>query len=175
MPTRCALWMCLALAACGGETLTGNGGGVEDAGAGETGEHTNRDAGPIHFPVGVYACQSDVQAYHTTAGGSGTLTVTQSGATVTATYAGDYDAKGTVELVPTTDGSANPAPGQTFEVFSCAITSPPTSGLDTETVTSGSLTFESDTLFLSIIGAPEDDPSCNGTATTVTLTCQNKS
>jgi hypothetical protein len=176
MRTRCAMSMCLVLAACG-ETLPGSGGGGEDARASETGDHTgsNADAAPIHFPVGVYQCQSDLQTYHKGAGGSGTLTVTQSGSTVTARYAGDYAAKGTVEFVPTTDGSANPAPGQTFEVLSCAIAIPPTTGFDTETVTSGSLTYESDMLFLSIIGTPQDDSACNGTSAALTLTCDDKS
>jgi hypothetical protein len=179
MLTRCAIVMCLALAACGGETVTGGGGGggggSEDARASETGDHTdsNADAAPIHFHVGVYQCQSDLQTYHAGAGGSGTLAVTQSGTMVTATYTGDYAAKGTLELVPTTDGSANPAPGQTFEVLACAI--PPTTKFDTETVTSASLTFESDMLFLTIIGAPQDDSACNGEPATLTLTCDNKS
>jgi hypothetical protein len=165
MRTRYAMVMCLALAACGGEAVTGSGaGGGEDASAGETGDPTdsNADRAPIHFPVGVYQCQSDLQTYHAAAGGSGTLTVT-SGALVTATYTGDYSAKGTLDLVPTTDGSANPAPGQTFEV------------LDTETVTSASLTFESEMLFLSIIGAPQSDSACNGESATLTLTCASKS
>jgi hypothetical protein len=172
MLTRGAMSMCLALAACG-ETFPGSGGRGEDGGANETGDHT-ADAAPIHFPVGVYQCESDLQTYHKGAGGSGTLTVTQSGTTVTATYTGDYAAKGTVEFVPTTDGSANPAPGQTFDVLSCAIAIPPASTLETETVTSGSLTFESGVLFLSIIGTPRDDSACNGTPATLTLTCNDK-
>jgi hypothetical protein len=177
MLIRCAMLMCSALAACGGEALGGSGGGTEDAHAGDAGGHTgsNADAAPIHFPVGVYSCQSDVDVYHTGASGGGTLTVTQSGTTVTTTYAGDYAAKGTVEFVPTSDGSANPAPGQTFEVISCAIPVPSASGLDTETVTSGSLTFESETLFLSIIGTPQNDSACHGTSATLTLTCATKS
>jgi hypothetical protein len=92
---------------------------------------------------------------------------------VTATYTGDYDAKGKLEFVPTTDGSANPTPGQTFEVLACAI--PVTTALDTETVTSGSLTFESDMLFLSIIGTPTDDSACNGASATLALTCDRSS
>jgi hypothetical protein len=154
-----------------------SGGGAADAGAGETGDEagSKADAASIHFAVGVYECQSDVQAYHSAAGGSGTLTVTQSGTTVTTTYAGDFAAKGTLEFVPTSDGSANPAPGQTFDVYSCAITIPPTTTLDTETVTSGSLSFESGRLFLTIIGAPRDDSACNGTPTALTLMCETKS
>jgi hypothetical protein len=158
-------------------TCPGNRDGGEDARASEIGDNTDSkaDAALIHFPVGVYQCTSALDTYHSAAGGNGTLTVTQSGTMVTATYAGDYAAKGTLEFVPTSDGSANPAPGQTFEVFSCAITFPPTSKLDTETVTSGSLTFESDMLFLSILGMPQDDSACNGASATLTLICDNKS
>jgi hypothetical protein len=170
MQTRCAILMCFALAACG-ETVPGGSVEAEDARASETGDHagSNADAGPIHFAVGVYQCQSDLQTYHTAAGGSGTLTVTQTADTVTATYTGDYAAKGTLEFVPTTDGSANPAPGQSFQVLACAI--PPEMTLDTEVVTSASLTFESSMLFLSIIGTPQDDSACNGASATLTLTC----
>jgi hypothetical protein len=149
-----------SLAGCGSRTPAGEAGPGEADGA----DRTNPDAAPgagadsaiPTFPVGVYHCTSDLAEYHSAAGGSGTLTVTQAGAVVTTTYAGDYVAAGALQFMVTTGTSANPvASGQTFGVIACAFTS--TSVLGQESVTSGSLTMDGVTLFLTIVGTLTND------------------
>jgi hypothetical protein len=88
---------------------------------------------------------------------------------VTAVYTGDYAAAGTLELVVTTDGSANPKPGQTFQTMSCLI--PSSQSLDTDDVTAGSLTLDGTSLFLEVIGTPQNDSACNGAPVHLALTC----
>jgi hypothetical protein len=102
--------------------------------------------------VGIYQCTSDLQEYHSGAGGNGTLTLYQAGDVLTAT-----------------DGSASPEPGQTFQTMSCAI--PSGTSLDDEDVTAGSLTLDGTDLFLELIGTATHDPACQGTPSHLALTC----
>ena len=165
--------------ACGGhdspEPTVEDAGGGQGTGAGEegdagTGLGSHVDAAVPRFAaVGAYQCSSELQEYHTGAGGNGTLTLHQTGDVVTAVYTGDYAAKGTLELVVTTDGSANPKPGQTFQTIPCLIPSSPS--LDTEDVTAGSLTLDGTSLFLEVIGTPQNDSACDGAPAHLALTC----
>ncbi len=175
---RAAALMSLGLLACGAreaaeDVVPPDAGAGESAQDGQAGGQagSRRDAPPPRFPPGVYACTSSLQTFDTGAGGSGTLTLTQTGATLTATYTGDYAATGTLEFVATTDGSANPASsGQSFDVYPCVDTDRPDGGSEPESVTAGSLTLDGDSLFMTIIGTPEGDPGC-ATPATLTLTC----
>ncbi len=164
--------------ACGGhdspEPTVEDAGGGGGSGRGEQGDAggglgSRADAAPPQFPVGIYQCTSDLQEYHSGAGGNGTLTLYQAGDVLTATYTGDYAAAGTIELVVTTDGSASPEPGQTFQTMSCAI--PSGTSLDDEDVTAGSLTLDGTDLFLELIGTATHDPACQGTPSHLALTC----
>ena len=110
------------LAACGsrtGEELPDpalDGGAATAEGAASSSGGSVVDVTPL-FPTGVYACSSTLSAagtyggesFESVAGGTGVLTVTQSGAVVTAAYAGDLFVTGTLRFVATTDSSAEPA------------------------------------------------------------------
>jgi len=182
---------CLAcavvLVACGGRSTPGDLAVDTDAGeppgdgGGSSSTTGEEDVTPV-FPTGVFSCQSSLQAsgtyqgesYESVSGGTGTLTVTQSGRVVSAAYTGDLFVSGTLEFVATTDGSAEPAAaGQTL-TFLCPA---PFGTMQSQglSIASGSLTMDGTTLFLSFSGtatpASPGPSACDGVTIPGTLTC----
>jgi hypothetical protein len=136
-------------------------------GAGDSGPLSNTGApSPVpQFPAGTYTCTSAIATNYQTGGSNeyvagggtgGTLTVTQSGAQVTAAYTGDTAVSGTLDFAVTTSASANADPGQTL-LAPCLVPldPPPLPGPpETLAVAAGSLAMVDDTtLFLSLSGS----------------------
>ena len=180
----------VGLLACGsrtGEELPDpalDGGATTPEGSASSSGGSVADVTPA-FPTGVYACSSTLSAagtyggesYESVAGGTGVLTVTQSGAVVTAAYAGDLFLTGTLRFVATTDSSAEPAaPGQTLTVECPAPFGGPVQ--QTVSVKSGSLTMDGATLFLSFSGPAIPNgtgaSACDGVTIPGTLTCSTE-
>jgi hypothetical protein len=179
-----AVMAALALSACGGRAegpapnagpsdgqASGNGSSQDGSASGPG--TSDSDAGGASatpdFPLGVYACTASATVPNGTGGGfPGTLTITQSGSVLTAAYV-DTGAEfgGTLQFKASTDSSANPAvPGQVFQAI-CALGG----GVDTVSVTSGSLTIDANTLFLSLVGDYEGSDPCAGVQATISLVC----
>ena len=151
------------------------------AGCGGLAPSGQPDAAPPTFPTGVYTCESRLEmagtfegkTFESVAGGQGTLTVTQSGAVVTAAYTGDTFLSGTMLFDATTNASAEPVAGtqpMSVTCFSPFGQSPP----QLLSVTSGSLTVDGDAVFLSFVGTaePTGPPNpCDGNKVPGTLTC----
>jgi hypothetical protein len=153
-----AVVVCVWLVACGGPAPTNpSGPSAADGGLGTDQTHPDAATGAMidaaipSFPLGVFDCTSALEEFHSSASGNGTLTITQTGSVLTTTYTGDYCAQGALEFVATTDSTANPvASGQTLGVIACSFSSSLTLGQ--ESVTSGSMTMDAQTLFLSVVG-----------------------
>jgi hypothetical protein len=134
------------------------------------------------LPVGRYACSSQVEAYervngigeYSAGGGSGTLTLTQDGAEVTAQYRDDSSLAGTLHLVATTSTTANAAAGQTL-MTPCTVPigtgSGPSKTPETLPITAGSLTISDSTLFLSFAGTMAAGSSCPGAQVAGSVIC----
>jgi hypothetical protein len=128
------------------------------------------DAGGPELLAGTYTCTSELMTYVTMgsqkgiggAGANGTLTVTQSGSTVTAAYTGDIFISGTVDFSLVTSTSAYAVPDQTLET-SCNVSldpgPPPPDPAATLSITAGSLVLDGPTLFLMYSGAMISTPS----------------
>ena len=131
------------------------------------------------FPVGEYACKSQVGTRATlgatttiiTSGAAGALTLTQAGPQVTARYAGDTELTGALDLTLNAAGtaSAGAAAGQTLTA-KCGLG--PATG--TLSITAASLTSEGGTVFLSFAGAMSASSACAGTEKIATLVCATK-
>ena len=137
-------------------------GGPSDAGAPASG------AG---FVPGSYACSSTTGGSDFASGGSGTLTLTQTGGVITAAYS-DQDLSGTLRFVATSDTTANPvADGQTLSMTDWTPAPTPV----TLGVTAASLSMDCGTLFLSVVGtvSPVDGgtSTLEGAALAGTVTC----
>jgi hypothetical protein len=118
------------------------------------------------IPAGTYTCGSEIGTYDVANGytlnasgsGSGTLEITQTGATTTATYTGNDGTSGTLDFTAASSTAAYAAPGQTLSTPCNAPyfpNGPPPS--DTETpvplpVTAGVATIDGTTLFLMFSG-----------------------
>ncbi len=178
------------LVGCGGRTgvledARADAGATLDGGSPSASLEGGPDATPT-FPTGAYACSSTLSAtgtyqgthFESVAGGDGTLTVTQSGDVVTAAYTGDLFVSGTLRFDATTDSTAEPAAsGQTL-TFTCFSPFGGTPPPQTLAVTSGTLTMDGSTLFLSATGmaqpATPTPTACDGLSIPVTLTCTLK-
>ncbi len=136
------------------------------------------DAGVIvtDFP-GVYQCTSAVISSGSVGalasvyvgGGSGTLTIAQTAAVLTAVYVGDFSAKGTLKFTATSSSTADPViAGQTIQISCPQAMTEPLAQMGTLDVASGSLTFNGNTLVLSLEGTLR---ACSPAATSVVLTC----
>jgi hypothetical protein len=157
----------------GSNGSTGSGNGSSQDGGASSSATSDNDAGGVSatpdFPLGMYACTANATVSNGTGGGfPGTLTITQSGSVLTATYADTgSEFSGALEFTATTDSSANPAvPGQVFQAL-CVLGG----GVDTVSVTSGSLTIDGNTLFLSLVGDYEGSDSCAGVQATISFVC----
>jgi hypothetical protein len=124
--------------------------------------------------AGDYACTSQLGTHtkigatesYVTSGGNGTLSLTQTGAHLTATYGGDAEVTGTIDLTVSTASVALGSAGQTLTAL-CGI-GPDTGELP---VTASTLTVEGGTVFLSFAGTTSASSSCPGTQVTGTLVC----
>jgi hypothetical protein len=166
------------LAACGGRTALEVGSSPPDAatdaaddgldaGSADTSEETPT------FPVGVYSCTSDLGTANSGAGGTGALALTQTGAVVTASYAGDIFVSGALQFEVTTESSAEPAvPGQSLSVLCTEPNAPPEDD-EPLTLASASLTIDGTAVFLSFKGTFNANGACEGVVLTGTLVCTN--
>lgn len=133
------------------------------------------------FPVGDYACVSQVGTHATLngqnwfilSGGSGTLTLTQSGAQVTAQYAGDTEVAGALDLTLNAASTGSAAADQTLTAR-CQL-DPFTKGAQGElTIAAASLTADEGTVFLSFSGTMSASSACPGAEKIATLVCAKK-
>lgn len=143
----------------------------------EDGPHASGDSeGPVaQLPMGQYSCSAQVETFehsngvdnYVAGGGSGTLTLTQDGAEVTARYDGDKSLAGTLRLIATTSKTANAKAGQTL-MAPCAL---PLGSQTPEAlpVAAGALTVNDSTLFLSFAGTMAG--SCAGAQVAASVIC----
>jgi hypothetical protein len=131
------------------------------------------------FPVGTYACVSDMEAYQggeiVGTGAQGKLTLTQTGSVVTAKYSGDTSLEGTLNLDVASDTSATAAAGQSMAT-PCTV---PLAAGQNQTaepmpVTAASLLVDGSTLLLSFAGTMGAGTSCAGAREAGTLYCSKQ-
>jgi hypothetical protein len=141
------------------------------------------------FPVGTYTCKSGIATFdqvgptqeYGASGQAGTLTLTQTGARVTASYTADPTISGTLDFTVTTSSSALAEPGQAL-LTPCLLPvnqmGPPPA--DTQVpeafaVAAGSLAMNGTTLVLSVSGAMTATgavpSSCPGAVKMASLVC----
>ncbi len=146
---------------CGGDTVPDGGAGLADAGAG----------GSASGFVGVYTCASDENQYQPGSleannGGTGILTVTQTGGLLTAAYANDTALSGSLTFEATTDNAALQATSNETLQFACFRSGGGTVSPTALAVRSSTLTLDGTSLVLSFAGT-----SCNGDQLTGSLLC----
>ncbi len=123
------------------------------------------------LPVGSYACSSQIGTHdgndYGTSGASGTLTLTQTGAEVTAQYSGDSYVAGTLHFLATTATTAGAEANQSLTA-PCTVPIPagpgqsgPSPTPDTLPITAGSLSVNGSALVLSFTGAVGGSSSCS--------------
>ena len=137
------------------------------------------------LPVGQYACSTQVETYdsvhginnYVAAGGNGTLTLTQTGADVTAQYTGDSTLAGTLLL---TAGTPTTASAQANQTLTAACDVPMGSGgAPSQTpgplpIAAGSLAVVGSTLILSFAGTADARSSCSGAQMAGSLICSKQ-
>lgn len=129
------------------------------------------------FPVGAYACTSQVGTHwkidgknaFTTSGGAGELTLTQTGPQVTARYAADAELNGAFDLTLNAAATATAVGGQTL---TARCQPDPTTG--DLAVTAASLTADDGTVFLSFTGTMSESSACPAAEKIATLVCTKK-
>jgi hypothetical protein len=182
---RAIACLLLASAACGGRSELAAEATALDAGttiAHDAAARVSRDAAAPVFPVGPYACDSDLLAelpHVTSSGGSfGTLRLTQEGWTVTATYSDNPSwmpgvtepiyVHGTLAFTATTDAYAEPSTsGQTFTLL-CITQLSGTEPSAAMAIAAASPTLDGPTLVVSFTGTTE--APCAGADVTGTIT-----
>ncbi|AKU99043.1 hypothetical protein AKJ09_05707 [Labilithrix luteola] len=129
------------------------------------------------FALGDYACTSQIETFlhdggttmYMGSGDDGTLTLSQSGAEIIATYGGDRFFGGTMNFALTTATSAQAessgSPSLTCEVVPGDTKFPLSQGW------SGTLTLVEDTLFLSFSGTMGANSQCSGTKKMGSVMC----
>jgi len=136
------------------------------------------------LPVGKYACTSQVETFYesgsvkqyvTSGGSKGTLTLTQTGAQVTAQLADDSFITGSLQLDVTTGTTANAALHQSL-VAPCevpiSIEGPaPSQGPEALPITSASLSIDDSMLFLSFTGVLDATSACSGAQKAGSVIC----
>lgn len=131
-----------------------------------------RPAPVAQLPAGQYSCSTQVETfYHSdgrnqyvAAGATGTLTLTEDGAKVTARYSGDPSLAGTLRFTATTSTTASAEAGQSL-MAPCMVTKGtgrPSRTPEPAPIAAGSLTIIDSTLFLSFAGKMADSSSCPG-------------
>jgi hypothetical protein len=182
----------LSLLACGGRAVdpgaAGASGGASDSDAGADAGAMSADAlpGPL-FPLGVYGpCATTASnGGEGLAGGTLSLTLRVVNGVLTATYSGGGPVSGALDFTVTTDTSANVAPsGQLLPgvwaycgggVSDSGAIASPVPAEATLSVAAGELTFDSRTLFLSIVGdVISPDAGCTAGRVAATFTCKKE-
>jgi hypothetical protein len=131
-----------------------------------------RRASVAQFPAGRYACSTQIEAlYHVSGlnqyvggGATGTLTLMEDGAKVTARYNGDTSLAGTLHFTATTSTTAGADAGQSL-MAPCLISKEigqPSQTPEPLHIAAGSLAMVDSTLFLSFAGAMPKSSSCPG-------------
>ena len=155
----------------------------------------NRQGGPVasvdavpapvapvaQLSVGQYSCSTQVETLehingrnHYVAGGaSGTLTLSEDGAKVTARYSGDTSLAGTLRFTATTSTTARAEAGQTLMApcLSPMGTGRPSRTPELLPIAAGSLTMIDSTLFMSFAGTTADSSSCPGAQVAGSVIC----
>ena len=130
--------------------------------------------------VGVYSCRDSDQLYRAPpgglesgGGGTGTLTITEAGGVLTATYEDDVFVGGSLQFTASTEGAAVPATSnETMQIFCpSADPSPDGGNMSPVLVTASSLTIDGSWVVLSFVGDTSPDGDCAGTATSVSVLC----
>ena len=140
-----------------------------------------RPAPVSQLPVGRYSCstqvqtlyQSDGRNQYVADGATGALTLTWSGARVTARYSGDPSLSGTLRFTATTSTAASAESGQSL-MAPCAVTrggGRPSGTPERMPTSAASLTMVDSTLFLSFTGRMPDGSSCPGAKMAGSLIC----
>jgi len=127
--------------------------------------------------TGAHACVSQVETYasidglhyYVSGGGTGTLTVTADGGSVTATYRDDDAVAGSLQLSATTPITAAAGGQQSLQVPCMAGGGGPTP--EPLAVESASLARVDSTLFLSVAGTMAAGSACPGAQVAATLIC----
>jgi hypothetical protein len=134
-------------------------------------------ASSAQLPTGNYACTSQIGTHATvgatneyiTSGASGTLVLAQTGAEVTADYAGDLGVSGTMHFTATTASTANGDEGQSLTAL-CPLAGPS----DELPVAAASLSVNGGTVFVSFAGTMSASSACPSAQMTGTLVCAPK-
>jgi len=139
------------------------------------------DAGAPAIPLGEYACTSQVDSYelvgginqYVADGAEGTLTLTQSGADVTAGYVDDRTINGSLHFVATSATTARAATGQSMDAVCDVPLSPGTSTVrGAMSVTAGTMMLDGATLVVSLFGSMTS--GCTGAEKVLTLFCAQR-
>jgi hypothetical protein len=135
------------------------------------------DAGLGSDFAGVYSCASTVlsssSSLESLSAGKGALTITETGAVVTAAYANDPFVQGSLAFVATTEGVAFPATANESVQVNCT-TDPPVPGgpqMIALPVKGGTLTIDGSSVVLSLVGTMPEGSGCGGAETDVSLLC----
>jgi hypothetical protein len=149
------------------------GGAVLTAGA--------RPAPVAQLTAGRYSCSTQVETFYhvnernqyVAGGATGTMTLMQDGAKVTARYSGDTSLAGTLHFTATTSTTASAEAGQSL-MAPCMIskkTGRPSRTPEPVPIAAGSLTMIDSTLFLSFAGTMAESSSCPGAQVAGSLIC----
>ena len=144
------------------------------------------DGAPVApIPVGTYMCGAAVGTYdvadglkdHVAESGAGTLQITRTGLTTTATYTGDT-VNGTLTFSAASSTAAYAGPGQTL-TMDCAVPinpeGPPSAGSEAPEllpIEAGALVMDGTTLYLMFRGTMTSTTSCPGALKAGVITCQ---
>jgi hypothetical protein len=131
------------------------------------------------LPAGQYSCSSQVETfaqidginYFVGGGGSGTLTLAQDGATVSAHYGGDASLAGMLSLSVTTSTTASAEAGQTLMAPCTVPFGPETRPPEPLSIAAGALAISESTLFLSFAGTMAASSSCPGAQVAGSVIC----
>lgn len=138
------------------------------------------DAGPARvakLPAGRHSCRTQIetlthingQNQYVAGGATGTLTLIEDGARVTAQYSGDSSLAGTLRFKAKTSTAAGAEAGQSL-ITPCMGTGRPSQG-EILPIAAGSLTMIDSTLFLSFAGTMADSSSCAGAQVAGSVIC----
>jgi len=105
-----------------------------------------------------------------TSGGSGTLTITETGGALTAAYAATPFVQGSLKFVATTGSAAAPTTANETMQVAC-IGSAGASAMDSVPVSSSTLTIDGSWVVLSFVGNMPASGDCAGAVTSVSVLC----
>jgi len=139
------------------------------------------DAGPAPVAkllAGRHSCRTQIETLdhfnglnqYVVGGATGTLTLTEEGARVTAQYSGDTSLAGTLRFKAKTSTTASAEAGQTL-MAPCMATGRSSRTAEILLIAAGSLTMIDSTLFLSFAGAMADSSSCPGAQVAGSVIC----